>query len=140
MKKKKKADYRIIDQFFTYFGRDTPVHKSPPLSTGFQARDREKGGGELRPPSPSRSCVKNRGVYCKLVLWLMRLSSACRTGCRTSLANISQRSFSSKILPGRVRRVPPRCERNFFSCTFARKSRTLLTTASHASQKLSCVK
>lgn len=137
--REKKTACSIIDQFFTYFGRDTPIHKSPPLSTGFQTRNR----GGYSPPSLSRSCVKNRGVYCKLVLWLMRLSSSCWNRVQAQdlvLANISQRSFTSKILLGCVRWVPPRCKPNFFSCTFARKSRTLLTTASHALGKLSRVK
>lgn len=40
-------------------------------------------GPLLSPPAPSRWSVKNRGVHCNLVLWLMRLSSVERTGCTT---------------------------------------------------------
>lgn len=68
-------------------------------SAKYGVPDEESRG--LRPPSLSRSCVKNRGVYCKLVLWLMRLSSSCRNRVQAQdlvLANISQRSFTSKIL------------------------------------------
>jgi len=85
--------------------------------------------------------VKNRGVHCKLVLWLMRLSSCCRNrvlpkpGWRT-LANgrLARKSFQAAR--ARARSLAPRCERNFFSCTLARKSRALLTAASHAPRKV----
>lgn len=86
------------------------------------------------PPPASRWSVKNRGVHCNLVLWLMRLSSTQRNRVRevSSSTNISQRSFSRKSSRGtpntRSLWVTARWKRIFFSCAFAR-SRPPLSTS-----------
>lgn len=74
----------MIRQIFfpPYLASDGLIHKSSPLSRGFLPKRGERGGegvGGALPPllstPASRWSVKNRGVHCNLVLWLMRLSS-----------------------------------------------------------------